>query len=75
MARNVVRPVFGQPCGDCEMQVPHGRVRILEADAAAKGHPFLKMNIICCDCQSLRENEERRFRRAERPESIMMIRR
>lgn len=71
----IIRPVFGKPCHECGEQVPHARIKVLEADAAAKGLPLMAFDLICADCKSLRENEERRFRRAERDRSIIMIQR
>jgi RNA polymerase-binding transcription factor DksA len=71
----IIRPVFGRPCADCGLQVPMQRVRLFEADAAAKGNVFIpKLALTCVDCQQLRENQERRERRAEGPRDITIIR-
>ncbi len=40
------------------------RIRLLENDAAARGHPLpMKTDIVCTSCQDLRDNEKRRQRR------------
>lgn len=75
MAR-IYKPVFGVACGDCEEQVPHGRVRVLEADALAKGRLYLKGkrgDILCVNCQQLRENEIRRAAMIAKPHQTIKI--
>lgn len=70
----VLRPVFGKPCCECEEQVPMARVRILESDAAARGHSLMSANLRCVSCEATQQSRIRRMRAAERPRDITIIR-
>jgi hypothetical protein len=72
----VVRPVFGQPCIECEEQVPQARIRALEEDQVARfGHiRNARACIICINCARTNEARERRARAAERDSDITIIR-
>lgn len=72
----VIRPVFGQPCFECEEQVPQARIRALEQDQIARyGHVRNALVCrICVDCARTNEAIERRARAGERNRDIVIIR-
>lgn len=64
----VVRPVFGEPCKDCEEQVPMARVRLIrDRDSRAP--------VRCTSCASLMEARHRRALGGARDNDVVIIRR
>ena len=53
----LMRPRFGQPCFVCGATVPTQRIAFLQSEAALAKRRFLKSDIVCVNCDRLRDRD------------------
>ncbi len=54
----MIRPRFGRPCFVCTVEtVPAQRIAYLQSQAALERRRFLKSDIVCVDCDRLRDRD------------------